>query len=50
MKLENILNLYQGTNETAPIPAGVHPTNEENAFDCDCGDWSSDWKIESNHE
>lgn len=45
MVLENILSLYQGTNEMASVPKGVNPklTDELfNSWDCDCSGCDSD--------
>lgn len=45
MVLENILSLYQGTNERAAIPTGIIPKLTDTLFDswdCDCSGWDSD--------
>lgn len=45
MVLENILSLYQGTNERAAIPTGIISKLTDTLFDswdCDCSGWDSD--------
>lgn len=45
MVLENILSLYQGTNERAVIPVGIFPRFTDSlldSWDCDCSGWDCD--------
>ena len=45
MALENILSLYKGTEESAPIPTGIIPKFVDISFgdwDCDCSGWDCD--------